>query len=81
MEELTTAPEPVSEEARKASIEARIREDLAQMESDPQLAAALQQQHEEIRAAITNPQFIDEGTPPEILELFAKDPFALSRWR
>jgi hypothetical protein len=77
----TKSPESTTPEVRKLAIEERIRADLAQMENDPELAAALERQHEEMRASITNPQFIDEGTSPELLELFKQDPFILSRWR
>jgi hypothetical protein len=69
----TTPPAP------KPSIEERIRAMLAEMDSNEELKAALDRSHAEIRAAIPNPKFVDPGTPPEMIELFKKDPFIPSR--
>jgi hypothetical protein len=65
--------------APKLSIEERIRALLAEMDSNEELKMALDRSHEEIRNAIPNPKFVDPGTPPEMIELFKKDPFILSR--
>jgi hypothetical protein len=70
----TTPPAP------KPSIEERIRAMLAEMDSNEELIEALDRAHEEIRAAIPNPKFVDPGTPPELVELFKKDLFILSRF-
>jgi hypothetical protein len=81
MEDLTTLTDSPTPNARKLTKDGRVLAIIDEMVNDPNLAAALQQQRDEMRAAITHPQFVDEGTPPEMLALFAKDPFALSRWR
>ncbi|MBC8737160.1 hypothetical protein F6X40_10105 [Paraburkholderia sp. UCT31] len=74
-------PEEVAQDVqRRHSIETRIRAILKDMDNWPELAEALARSHEETRAAITNPTAIDPGTPPELLELLKKDPFALSRF-
>ena len=81
MSELIDAPGSAPDQtAAKPSIEDRIRTTLSDMENDKELAAALDAQFKEMQTAIPNPQFVDPGEPPEILEMLAKDPFILSRF-
>jgi hypothetical protein len=79
-EQPTQYDEPLETSDRQMAFESRINGMLEDIENHPELAQALDDALADARAAVKNPLAFDPGTSPELLALFAQNPFLLSRF-